>query len=464
MRQQASSAAFYRGSAMDPELTPTQFGPIPTDWRLERVGSVGEVQVGRARSPSTDNGPNMVPYLRVANVLDGWIDYSDVYSMHFSDADQKRFTLRRGDILLNEGQSTELVGRSAIYDGPEGRYCYQNSLVNFRCGPEVDFMFARAVFKRWLDVGHFKSIVKQTTSMAHLGGSRFANLLIPVPKLSEQRRIAEVLETLDDGIRKTEQIVAKLKQVKRGLLHDLLTRGVDDNGQLRDPFRHPHEFKDSPLGRIPKLWSLQSLETATTAPICYGIVQSGTFFAGGPQVLTIGDLARDFRTNIHRTSPQIEQRYARSRTTSGDILLSIKGTIGRVAVVPQWYEGNISRDLARIRVGEHLSPQFLLQYFVSPFGKRRLELAVVGTTRAEISIHVLKQLTVPVPPRAEQAEIAQRLDELDRAIECELAGLSKLRLLRTGLADDLLTGRVRVSPCNDSKAIALKGRQQALAL
>ncbi len=75
---------------------------------------------------------------------------------------------------------------------------------------------------------------------------------MPLPPLPEQRRIAEILDTLDEAIRKTEQVIAKLQQMKQGLLHDLLTRGIDDNGELRDPERHPEQFKDSPLGRIPR--------------------------------------------------------------------------------------------------------------------------------------------------------------------------------------------------------------------
>ncbi|MBK8936883.1 MAG: restriction endonuclease subunit S [Polyangiaceae bacterium] len=95
---------------------------------------------------------------------------------------------------------------------------------------------------------------------------------LPAPPLPEQRQIAAILDTLDDAIRKTEQIIAKLKQVKQGLLHDLLTRGIDDNGELRDPERHPEQFKDSALGRIPKGWEVSHL--ATVAEVRSGIAKN----------------------------------------------------------------------------------------------------------------------------------------------------------------------------------------------
>ena len=92
-----------------------------------------------------------------------------------------------------------------------------------------------------------------------------------LPPLPEQRRIAEILDTLDEAIRKTEQVIAKLQQMKQGLLHDILTRGIDDNGELRDPDRHPEQFKDSPLGRIPRGWEVRPLKDLSVGGISNGV-------------------------------------------------------------------------------------------------------------------------------------------------------------------------------------------------
>ena len=100
-------------------------------------------------------------------------------------------------------------------------------------------------------------------------------LSVWLPPLPEQRRIAEILDTVDEAIRRTEQVIAKLQQMKQGLLHDLLTRGIDENGELRDPERHPEQFKDSPLGRIPREWEVGPLERLMALtyryPSYYGI-------------------------------------------------------------------------------------------------------------------------------------------------------------------------------------------------
>ncbi len=89
-----------------------------------------------------------------------------------------------------------------------------------------------------------------------------------------------VLDTVDEAIAKTEAVIAKLKQVRAGLLHDLLTRGLDEHGQLRDPIAHPDQFQDSPVGRIPRPW-----EARTLAGLC-SYIGSGVTPRGGQDVYT----------------------------------------------------------------------------------------------------------------------------------------------------------------------------------
>jgi type I restriction enzyme S subunit len=167
-----------------------------------------------------------MPYLRVANVFDGWIDYSDIVKMNFAPAEQEIFGLLPGDILLNEGQSLELVGRSAIYDGSAGKYCFQNTLVRFRCFQNSIPEFCQAVFKYWLDTRRFTLVAKQTTSVAHLGADRFAKMPFARPEKSEQERIASCLATASARIEAEQLRRAKLHFLKRGLAHDLLTGRV----------------------------------------------------------------------------------------------------------------------------------------------------------------------------------------------------------------------------------------------
>src|SRR5262249_6423142 len=144
-----------------------------------------------------------------------------ILHMDFTPKEREVYNLISGDILLNEGQSLELVGRSATYKGPPNMYCFQNTLVRFRCNLLVLPEYCQAVFKYWLDTRKFTTIAKQTTSIAHLGADRFAKMSLFVPSIEEQHRIVAVLNTHDARIIAEETELAKLKQLKKGLMHDL---------------------------------------------------------------------------------------------------------------------------------------------------------------------------------------------------------------------------------------------------
>ena len=191
-------------------------------WPKVRIGSVGEVQAGRQRSASIVAGVQR-PYLRVANVFDGFIDYPDVLQMPFTDAEFRTYSLRPGDVLLNEGQSLELVGRSAVYNGPPDTYCFQNRLVRFRPSANIDSTYAQIAFQYMLVTGIFAATASRTTSIAHLGVERFASLHITMRSIEEQRSIAKVLSTWDRGIRLLSDLIAAKLRFKQGLMQQLLT-------------------------------------------------------------------------------------------------------------------------------------------------------------------------------------------------------------------------------------------------
>ena len=167
----------------------------PEGWVLSTVGEVGDIALGKMRQPASHSGPNMRPYLRVANVLEGRIDTSDVHRMHFNEKEAKRYALRSGDVLLNEGQSPDLVGRPALFTNQIPSVCFQNTLLRFRPGHAVDPGFALIVFRHYLHASVFKRSARWSTNIAHLTKARFMALPFPVPPLAEQARIVAEVET-----------------------------------------------------------------------------------------------------------------------------------------------------------------------------------------------------------------------------------------------------------------------------
>ena len=193
-----------------------------------RVADVGQVRMGKQLSPASREFGAQFPYLRVANVHDGWIRYSDVNFMGFSSAEREAYSLASGDILLNEGQSLELVGRSAIYEGASGAYYFQNTLIRFRPGSNLLSDYAQLVFRWWRRTGVFAGIAKQTTSIAHLGAERFGALCFPLIPMGDQRRISETVGLISELQASSGADVAKLAQIRRSLVAKLLTGAPGD--------------------------------------------------------------------------------------------------------------------------------------------------------------------------------------------------------------------------------------------
>ncbi|WP_433228634.1 restriction endonuclease subunit S [Micromonospora sp. CA-248260] len=193
-----------------------------TGWRTVTVAEAGRVDLGRQRHPDWHTGEHMRPYLRVANVFEDRIDTADVMEMDFPPAIFEKFKLVPGDILLNEGQSPEFLGRPALYRGVPRDVAFTNSLLRFRAGPDVDPEWALLVFRRHMHAGRFAREVRITTNIAHLSATRFKAVEFPIPPLAEQREIvartADRLAGVDRLIAEVEHAARKADALRASLL------------------------------------------------------------------------------------------------------------------------------------------------------------------------------------------------------------------------------------------------------
>jgi type I restriction enzyme S subunit len=185
--------------------------------------------------------------------------------------------------------------------------------------------------------------------------------------IEEQRRIADVLDTVDAAIQETDAVVEKQEQVKTGLLQDLLTRGLDADGCLRDPEREPEAFRETELGRVPAKWDLVPLSevsahiTKGATPTTYGFdwVDQGTPFLRSEAVKD----GRFEPVGIRYIPEAAHEKMARSAVQGGDLLMTITGNLGRVCRYPEDLpEANINQHIARIRVvsSDRVLPEFTL--------------------------------------------------------------------------------------------------------
>ncbi len=211
---------FPRKGEIQPRLRFPEFQK-DGEWEEKRVDEQGAVLAGKALAVNA-LGPQR-PYLRTKNVLDGAIDLSDVLTMPMTDAEFSRFEILDGDVLLNEGQSLELVGRASIYRSEFRERCaMQNQLLRFRAFPSASAEFAAQYFRKCQQDGTFADVATKTTSVAHLGSSRFSALELAWPPTAEQHRIASCLSSLDALINAEVHKHEALKRHKRGLTQQLL--------------------------------------------------------------------------------------------------------------------------------------------------------------------------------------------------------------------------------------------------
>jgi type I restriction enzyme S subunit len=275
-----------------------------------------------------------------------------------------------------------------------------------------------------------------------------------LPPLREQRRIAEILDAADDAIRQTERLIAKLKAVKAGLLHDLLTRGLDEHGHLRDPQAHPEQFKSSSLGRIPKEWEITTLGNVISEK--GGIIQTGPFGSqlhaeeytkeGIPVIMPQDIVGSSVSDEYIALIPLKRARdLARHRVVPNDVVLARRGDLSRCAPVGLREAGWLcGTGCLLVRPPEGvIHGHWLAAIYQHDRSQQQILARAVGSTMVNLNTSLLASLVIAKPIYEEQLAIMEYLDTHEARIRAEGATLEKLRQVKRGLMDDLLTGKVR---------------------
>ncbi|MFI2640275.1 restriction endonuclease subunit S [Streptomyces sp. NPDC018610] len=400
----------------------------PVSW--VPVENLGDVRMGKQLSPASRTGAGQWPYLRVANVYEGRIDYSDVNSMAFSAAERETYGLMPGDILLNEGQENlMMVGRSALYDGPPGEYCFQNTLIRFRPGPDVLPEFAQAVFVWWRANAVFAGIAEKT-SISHLGGSRFGALLFPLIPLAAQRRIVDVLNSVTELERGIEASIAKFHSLRQGLLLD--------------------SMKSVASAQPTAGWDRVPLKDVVPSPE-YGISEALDRDASGVPVLRMNNIqsARIDASELRYCPVPVPSKLFLRR---GDVLFNRTNSMEHIGKAAMWREELRGATFASYLVRlvpdlQRVTPEYLVEWLMHPLIRQRVRsISTVAVQQVNVNPSRLRELEIDLPvDLAEQRRIVATLEVCDEQIGREEEELNKLRQLKQGLVDDLLSGRVTAS-------------------
>ena len=389
-------------------------GKMPRDWIINKLGerSVAEIIMGQSPSSSTYNKKGIgLPFLQ------GKTEFGEIYPSLTVFCSRPIKIAEPNDILLsvrapvgsvNIAKVKSCVGRgiSAI----RANKARLNHFFLFYCLKSSEKRFSS------LSMGStFKAIRK----------TEVENFSIPIPPIKEQQKIAEILSVVTLAIQKTNEIIAKSERLKNGLMQELLTKGIGHQ-----------EFKDTPIGKIPREWQVVRLGDITTLTkgktpkSMVNHMKQNTL-----PYLNAGSLRTgDFKQWVKTTDDVVQ-------VSKDDVLLIWDGFYCGDAFTS--YEGVLSSTMVKIGVDENrLNKKFLFYVLKTHF--KELNTKISGMYLKHVNKNVFESLKIPLPSFLEQQRIIEVLSTMDMKLMIERNQKLKLERIKLGLMDLLLTGRIRV--------------------
>lgn len=403
----------------------TSHQTLPDGWQLVPLSDVATVQTGLALGREATTAPVSRPYLRVANVQDGYLDLTEVKSVVVEQDEVTRYSLLPGDVLMTEGGDFDKLGRGHIWRGEIEGCLHQNHVFavrpkNGNLIPEYLANLTSSEYGR----RYFLSCSKQSTNLASINSSQLKAFPIPLPPLPEQRAIAAVLSAWDRAIRQTTDLIAAKRRIKQGLMQQLLTgkrrfpgfAHLLRNLRLRDVTEECSERNRQGLGT-------EAVMAVTKAdgivPMRERLIGADLerykqvrkdWFAYNPMRINIGSIARSHRDDTILVSPDYVVFRCREET------------LDQPGIDPDYLD--------------HLRKSDRWASFVTSSGN--------GSVRVRIYYDDLGVLPLQLPSMAEQRKIASLLNALDCEITLLTQQLTALKTQKKGLMRKLLTGEVRV--------------------
>jgi type I restriction enzyme S subunit len=338
--------------------------------------------------------------------------YADV-----SENEYLNYRLRNGDILISHINSEKHLAKCAIFESERRDIVHGMNLLCLR--PSYEVIFPKYLF-HYLSSPVFlrliPAITKKSVNQASFTVTAFKDLEIPLPPLPEQKRIAAILDKTDAIRRKRQQAIQLADDFLRAVFLDM----------FGDPVTNPRG------------WEVRSLIELIDPdrPITYGILMPGDDIEGGVPYVRVVDMKDGvvLVDQVRRTTPEIAQQYKRSSLRAGDVLMSIRGHVGRLAVVPKELEGaNITQDTARLATNSHCSSLYLYACLESRKMQQEMQRFVKGAAVKGINLTDVKQLRIPVPPIELQRKIERKIElmttaltSLEQSSVCLLDGFKSL--------------------------------------
>lgn len=412
----------------------TEIGDIPSEWEVKKLKDVLEVLKDGTHNPPkrTEEG---IPLLSAENIFNRKINYG-INEKCISEEDyelmHKNYSIEKDDVLMT---IVGTIGRVAVVKDNK-KFTVQRSVAILRSNKKVNNLFlaqflASTICKKELDR---KS---NSTAQAGLYLGELGKINIIVPSIKEQEKIASILSTVDEQIDNIDALIEKNKELKKGLMQTLLTKGIGHT-----------KFKNTEIGEIPDEWKVEKL-----GDICE--VKGGKRLPKGYQLededntfpyirvadMYMGGIRQD---NIKYVPKDIVDKIKIYKISKDDLFISVAGTLGIVGQVPVELDGANLTENADKLCNIQINKVYLMKVLQSNIIQSIIEAEQTKSAQPKLALTRIKDFLIPVPNDREQVKIAAILVEVDEKIEKYQNKKQRLEELKKGLVQQLLTGKIRV--------------------
>jgi type I restriction enzyme S subunit len=416
----------------------TEIGLIPEDWEVVRLGEVAEVIRGVSwRKEEASKERKGVAVLTIPNIEKGKVNYEFNYYLNKEISPQK-FVKPKDIVFVASSGSLENIGRNTMikFLPFDDKIAFASFVAVLRTKQNLiipEFLYF-LINSYWIDFSAF-------TKRAADGKFNFQlrdfeeNALIPLPPLSEQQKIAKVLDKIQQAIEIQDRIIEETKNLKKSLMKKLFTEGL-----------YGEEPKETEIGIIPKSWEV--LRLGEIGKLEYGYTASSKEKNTGIKYLRITDI-KDDGSILWNDVPYCDindDRFGKYQLKNGDILFArIGATTGKTCFIENPPKSIFASYLIRLRmIKSEIYDKFVYYYTQTSLYWNQLKANKEGKLKKGISANILKSFLIPLPPLEEQKQIAHILSIVDKKIKIEQRKKIVLKELFKTMLYKLMKGELRL--------------------
>lgn len=424
---------------------------VPKGWEFRELGDYINESIAGEWGSEAQGDKNDIPVLRSTNFTgSGKIDYSKIVFRNIEEKKRIKKALKYGDILIEKsgGSPSQPVGRVVYFDKVIP-HLFSNFTQKLTPINECDkkYLFYKLYFE--YQNGTVLKFQQQTTGIINFQLAEFLGFKTIFAPLPEQQKIATILSSVDDVIEKTRAQIDKLKDLKTGMMQELLIKGIGHN-----------EFKDSQFGMIPNSWQVKPLGEIFPKIVVGYVGNVNNYYCSRNEGVSFYRTL-NIRNGYIRHNPikyvtkEFNDKNKKSQIFNEDILIARVGAnLGMTCKVSGLNStANIANAII-IKSVKNASSNFYMEFLRSEFGQRQIQSEAAGGAQGVFNTKLAQSLMVPVPPVEEQIVIGNKLALSDLYLNLSEKKVEQLTSLKKSLMQDLLTGKVRVKVAKREEAVA----------